>query len=241
MSPVGWNVAWRDIREQGAAARTQAAPELGSAPPLARLGPLVSQLDRPRRRPSPPARPPRFPLRTHLQAPSRGSSPCPSQAPGPRRARLRQNQRGTGAATPTEGRARRGGCSGGGRAHSTTPRAPPAPGSLRAGKTAARPLRRPALANLISHRRQRVPPPAAADWMLWKWRLPALRGEELPARRGGRQSEGPAGRTWPWAPISRRRACRGGDPGGVHPIPMGYQTGIQAFPQLFWKQDERRK
>lgn len=50
-----------------------------------------------------PAQPPRLPLHTHLQAPSRGSSPCPSQVPGPR-----QNQRGTGAATPRAERTDRG-------------------------------------------------------------------------------------------------------------------------------------
>lgn len=83
-----------------------------------------------------------------------------------------------------EGRARRGAALERARAE----RAPPTPGSLKAGKTSSRPLRSPALTNLINQQRQLVPPPLTSDWMLWKWRFVSPLEEELPERRGVSQS-----------------------------------------------------
>lgn len=174
-----------------------------------------------------PARPAGLSLRTHLQEPSRGSSPSPGQAPGPPCARLRQNRRGTGAATPGQCAPR--GCSGGEHAHSGAQGAPPAPGFLWARKAPARYLRSPASTILISHQWQLVPPSAAPDWTLWKWRFVGPLWEELPARRGGSQELRSGGENIALGPLSR--TCQGGDSGGFDPIPTRYQTGIPAHPE----------
>ena len=167
-------IAWSDIREKGAPARKQAARALGSAPWFAELTPRQSAG---RTQASTPARPPTrlqgLPLRTHLQAPSRASSPCPSQVPGPQ-----QNQRVTGAATRGQSAPR--GCSGAGarRARTALTRVSQGWENLVAAPPQPRPNK------LISHQRQLVPPPVTSDWMLWKWRFVSPPEEELPEWRG---------------------------------------------------------
>lgn len=118
------------------------ASKPGQPLPILMRGPSTGQTQALVRPASPP---PRLPLCTHLRGSSRGSRPAPARLPipspgGDGRAGQRQAPR-------PGGRSGRRGCAGGrrraadgGRAHSRSPCAPPAPGSLPAGKTAVPPL-----------------------------------------------------------------------------------------------------
>lgn len=157
----------------GSSGGERTAPELRPGSP--RLDPGSVRLDRP----SPPARQPGLPLRTHLQALSLGSRPCPNPAPGPRCARLQQKQRGTGAATP---RAERSEALHGRRARAQQG---PAPGSLQAGKTAARPLSSPALAILIGYQLRLSRPRLHFIGRRGSGGSPAFWGRSFPRRGAG--------------------------------------------------------